>query len=111
MTERTHYVYRAYDADGLLLYVGCTGNPTMRYRAHMQGDPGGCRGWFHPFVTDWHFSGPYAKDVALAKEAALIDEGQPIWNGASLENQRGKRFLIQDYLRYHKVHFVPRGGT
>lgn len=106
MSDRTHFVYEAYDADGLLLYVGCTGNPAMRYRAHMTGN-GDARGWFESFVTRWRVSGPYTKPVALRIEKERIDEGQPIWNGHSLENRLNGRRLIADYLRYHGVEFVP----
>lgn len=28
--DRTHFVYEAYDADGICLYVGCTKAPTRR---------------------------------------------------------------------------------
>lgn len=96
MTARTHFVYEAYDADGLLLYVGCTGNPRERYRAHMTGN-GDARGWFNPFVTNWRVSGPYPKDVAFRLERARIDAGQPIWNARSVENRQDRR-LIADYL-------------
>lgn len=106
MIERTHFVYEAYDADGLLLYVGCTGNPATRHRAHMQGDPGGARGWFHPFVTDWRVSGPYPKTTALRIERERIAERQPIWNGQSYENQKGRRAAIAEYLKFHGVEFV-----
>lgn len=103
-SERTHFVYEAYDADGICLYVGCTGRPTARYRSHMTGDGDG-RGWFDPFVTHWRVSGPYPKEVALRIEAGRIAERQPIWNGMSLANRLGKRRLIADYLRYHGVRF------
>lgn len=105
MTERTHFVYEAYDADGLLLYVGCTAHPADRYRAHMTGNSD-ARGWFTPFVTNWRVSGPYPKAVALAIEKRKIAEGQPIWNGTSLLNRKGRRLLIADYLRFHNVRLV-----
>lgn len=107
MSERTHFVYEVYDADGLLLYVGCTGNPQNRYRAHMTGDGGGLRGWFNPFVDHWRVSGPYTKAKALEIEKARIQAYQPIWNGASDANAKGRRQLIADYLDYHGVRFEP----
>lgn len=105
--RRDHFVYTAYDADGLMLYVGCTGRPAMRYRSHMTGDGGGARGWFNPFVDHWHVSGPYTKAKALDLEKARIQRFQPIWNGASEANAKGRRELIADYLAYHGVRFVP----
>lgn len=105
MSDRTHFVYEAYDADGLVLYVGCTGRPGDRYRAHMTGDGDG-RGWFNPFVTHWRVSGPYPKSRALAIERDRIRLYQPIWNGTSRENAKGSRELIAAYLRHHGVRFV-----
>ena len=103
--ERTHYVYEAYDADGLSLYVGCTGNPANRYRAHMTGN-GDARGWFQDFVTHWRVSGPYPKVVAFRLEKERIDRAQPIWNGHSTENLLHNRRLIAKYLAYHGFRFV-----
>lgn len=107
MTARTHYVYEAYDADGLLLYVGCTGNLEKRLADHRRGN-GDARGWFNHFVTDWRVSGPYARATALAIEKSRIDAGQPIWNGQSIENRGGRRQLIGDYLRFHGARFSER---
>lgn len=103
MSERTHYVYEAYDADGLLLYIGCTGRPRDRYRAHMAGDPGGLNGWFHPFVTHWRVSGPYAKETALRIESQRIDERHPIWNGQTYRNPVARKAATNEYLAFHGV--------
>lgn len=105
MTERTHFVYQAYDADGLLLYVGCTGNPGARYKAHMAGN-GDARGWFDPFVVSWRVRGPYTKPVAFALERELINDLQPIWNGHSVVNRQEDRRLIHDYLAFRGVRYV-----
>lgn len=101
---RDHFVYEAYDADGIALYVGCTGDPQTRYKAHLAGNAD-ARGWFDPFVTKWRVSGPYQKSVALFIERQTIDALQPIWNGASLRNRRGRRELIREYLEFHGVRF------
>lgn len=105
---RTHFVYMALDADGIALYVGCTGNPPRRYRQHMAGDYN-ARGWFDHFVTRWHVSGPYTHDVALRIEKERIERYQPIFNGLSERNRQrpGERLLVEDYLRAHGVKFVP----
>lgn len=104
--NRTHFVYEAYDADGLLLYIGCTGNPTQRYKAHMAGNAD-ARGWFDPFVTKWRVSGPYPKATAFALEKRLIAERHPIWNGHTPANLYGDRALINQYLADHGVRFAP----
>ena len=106
MTDRTHFVYEAYDADGLLLYVGCTGKPGDRYRAHMAGNNGDGRGWFESFVTHWRVSGPYPKRTALDIEKARILRAQPIWNGMSEGNRNSAYALIREYLAFHGVQFV-----
>jgi hypothetical protein len=103
---RTHFVYEAYDADGLLLYVGCTGKPGDRYRAHMRGEPGGAKGWLQSFVTHWRVSGPYEKDTALRIERDRIKTRAPIWNGQTYPNSRARMDAINEYLRYHGVQFV-----
>lgn len=100
---RTHYVYEAYDADGLLLYVGCTGNLPQRLRAHMGKSED--RGWFNRFVTDWRASGPYEPAVAFRVEKERIDAYQPIWNGHSKENLLGRRALVNAYLAFHGLRF------
>lgn len=94
--ERTHFVYEAYDADGICLYVGCTKNPARRYYEHMNGQED-ARGWFDPYVTHWRVSGPYPKATALVIERKRINGYQPIFNGTSLENRRGRRRLIAAY--------------
>lgn len=105
MTQRTHFVYEAYDAEGVCLYIGCTGNPGRRYREHMAGN-GDARGWFHPFVARWRVSGPCPKRVAQGIERARIREHQPVWNGTSAENSKGCMALVVAYLERHRVGFT-----
>lgn len=106
MTDRTHFVYEAFDADGLLLYVGCTSKPRDRYRAHMAGDYN-ARGWFDAFVTHWRVSGPYPKAVAFALERKWIAEHAPIWNAPlNLGSKGHDGALIKQYLSFHGFKFV-----
>lgn len=97
MTVRTHFVYEAYDADLICLYVGCTGNPAQRYQQHMSGKED-ARGWFDRYVVSWRVSGPYPKRVALDIEKQRIRDYQPIFNGHSTGNANGSRALIAAYL-------------
>lgn len=96
---RTHFVYTAYDADGIVLYVGCTSQPETRYRAHMRGED--ARGWFNTFVTRWHVSGPYEKATAYRLERERIDELEPIFNGRTPANRFGRRAAIKAYFALH----------
>lgn len=75
MTERTHYVYRCYDASGALLYVGCTKDPAARRTAHRHSL---ASSWFAD-VARVKLCGPYPKDVAFRIERETqIAEG-PKW--------------------------------
>lgn len=86
MSERTHYVYRAYDEFGSVLYVGCTKHPEARFRQHLGGNSYGGR-WFNPWVTRWRVSGPYPKLTALRIEKQWIKDLEPIFNGLSAGNR------------------------
>lgn len=66
---REHFVYRAYDARGWLLYVGCTKQPTARWREHVAD-----RKWA-PKARRFRLAGPYTYATARDLEhAALRDE-------------------------------------
>jgi predicted GIY-YIG superfamily endonuclease len=74
MTARTHFVYRAFDADGRLLYVGCTKAPQRRHAAHRNSSP-----WFQ-YAEHFTMAGPYAKAEALRREDAAIESENPWFN-------------------------------
>jgi predicted GIY-YIG superfamily endonuclease/DNA-binding XRE family transcriptional regulator len=38
LADREHWVYRCYDADGQLLYIGCTSNVAARFNGHRSAD-------------------------------------------------------------------------
>jgi hypothetical protein len=112
--KRDHFVYRAYDSDGLLLYVGCTGRPGQRYKQHMAGDNCGL-GWFDPFVTHWRVTGPLPKSVARAIEKWETQNHHPIFNGHSRGNcipRMGSAGLILAYHAHHGLRYpIPRSGS
>lgn len=105
MSDRTHFVYTAYDSDDVVLYVGCTGRPEQRYKQHMSGN-GDARGWFNHFVTRWHVSGPYAFTTARELERERIATLKPVWNGHSPRNYGGRRQLIGEYLASQRARFT-----
>jgi hypothetical protein len=80
------HVYRAYDATGRLLYVGCTVDLDARLRAHSEHSP-----WwlFHSEVTSEQFP---TQDAALEAEAFAILTEHPRWNmrGRDPEHPDGK---------------------
>lgn len=68
------YVYRYYDAEDRLLYVGVTGNLDARHGSHKREKP-----WFGD-VARRHVQGPLSNAAALAAEAWAITNESPIHN-------------------------------
>jgi len=62
MTARDTFIYRNYDANGELLYVGVTNNLSRRRRGHKASSS-----WF-PLVANSVVAGPYPRATALALE-------------------------------------------
>lgn len=71
---REHYVYRAFDAEGQLLYVGCTKRLRARKSEH--------KSWseWYPLAVRFRLSGPYNYDTGRRLEREAIDGEHPIWN-------------------------------
>lgn len=69
-----HAVYRAYDRDGVLLYVGCSINPDYRRTAHQRRAP-----WF-PRMTRWVVEWHPNYFAARRAEAAAITSEHPEFN-------------------------------
>jgi len=68
------YVYRYFDADGRLLYVGQTADPERRHKSHKSR-----ASWF-PAVARREVQGPLAKQLALCVEFAAIRLEGPSYN-------------------------------
>lgn len=69
-----HVLYRFYDKDAALLYVGITNSPWSRFRAHQRG-----KTWFkHVVRADMeHFP---TREILMAAEAEAIRAEGPIFN-------------------------------
>ncbi len=67
-------VYRLYDAEGSLLYVGCTVDPWTRLRAHRRRQP-----WWDE-VTDAEFIWFPSVDLAADVEQQAIGTERPVYN-------------------------------
>lgn len=75
MTQRSHFVYRLWDAEGRLLYVGRSRRPVDRMREHkVDGRP------MH-MVARIAAQGPYPYEQAKALERQAIRTEDPAWNG------------------------------
>jgi hypothetical protein len=73
-------VYRAFDADGELLYVGCTDNAEKRLKAHAKGSD-----WY-PDAARWTFEEHATRAAGLAAEAAAIRAELPHCNVVDAED-------------------------
>lgn len=75
-----HHVYRCYDADDRLLYVGCTSEIERRMSAHRRGKKGASL-WLSVCMARHEVVATYPnRDAALAAEAAMINADQPLFN-------------------------------
>lgn len=99
MSERTHYVYRAFDNASRLLYVGCTGNPAQRRTEHQASSV-----WIK-YATRFAMEGPLEKRAAFTRERAVITAEEPLFNSLPHHKQmvrrRGERrhFLGAEFAR------------
>lgn len=93
------YVYRYYDADGRLLYVGQTAHLTTRDKNHRN-----TKAWY-PQIARREVSGPFTKDIALAAEFFALQTEDPIHNRTRANGYRGPYSLawyIAESEDYHR---------
>lgn len=80
-------LYRHYDADGLLLYVGISIDPEARQKAHRDG-----ANWWRFSTTcdtDWYLT---ESDAATAERKAIVHEA-PIFNRSAANTERNARAI------------------
>lgn len=70
-------VYKHYDSDGNLIYVGVTGNALTRIRTHIRDSR-----WFD-LVNEIKIEKFDNADAAIAREKQLIEENKPVFNSAN----------------------------
>ncbi|MEU8834849.1 GIY-YIG nuclease family protein [Streptomyces sp900116325] len=91
LKSRRTALYRLTDAAGQLLYVGITGDPDMRFKAHETTSP-----WW-PLVAeravDWHSTRPAAEDA----ETTAIKNEAPLYNraGSATPQALAEAFPVQ----------------
>lgn len=77
----TAYVYRCYDADGLLLYVGCAFNPKRRIATHLRSTKTLASHALHVLLDRYEVEGPYpTREEAEAAERTAIESEGPLLN-------------------------------
>lgn len=74
MSAREHWMYRAYDESGVLLYVGVTKNLRTRRASHRSTSP-----WFES-ATRFVLTGPLDRESAYLLEAKTIRDLAPLHN-------------------------------
>lgn len=99
-----HYIYRCYDADGLLLYIGCTSHVANRMRQHRKDEWAKASRWLQVSMAryevdaDVHPGKKYAHLVeacAIRDEAPLFNRQGQVKPGWMIENR------VADYLIEH----------
>jgi predicted GIY-YIG superfamily endonuclease len=70
----THTVYRLFDAEGALLYVGSTINLPKRLGEHRRKQP-----WGH-LIASWTADGPHEQSWAYRLEGLAIEDEKPLHN-------------------------------
>jgi predicted GIY-YIG superfamily endonuclease len=100
---RDHFVYRAWDAEGRLLYIGLTSQPERRYIAHKYSMP-----WFE-YLARYTRMGPFTKDVAADLERRAIAAENSYYNGTYAATNGQQRRWDAAYDRHRKA-LGSRGG-
>ena len=72
--HETHALYRFHDADGALLYVGMTADPSARFKAHKKG-----KSWWHEVSAVTVEKHPTRAATLNAERLAIVTE-KPLHN-------------------------------
>lgn len=98
-----HYVYRCYDVEGLLLYIGCSSDVERRIKKHFTASANNTASWWLSLFYARHdFEGPFdGRDTGRAVESAAIEAERPLFNlqGNGIRHQRLNRVAM--YLVEH----------
>lgn len=95
--ERPHFVYRCYDSNGVLLYVGCSVTPVYRIDSHRENS------WWGDRIDSVRFTVFPDRDYALSKEREAIWAERPVCNVKGRWYRRDPRhdWLADDYVTLH----------
>lgn len=93
---RDHFVYRLYDVDGNLLYVGCTKRLDRRRQEHMAQRPA-----MIAATSRIRLEGPYPRSVARAIESKALRKESPFfgWTPAKHRIQCQRNRWVKERIR------------
>lgn len=76
-----HFLYRCYDRDGLLVYIGCSSDPRRRMEHHRAGRNATSR-LIQQYAVRFEVDTDayYSRDAARDAEAVAIHAEQPLFN-------------------------------
>ena len=96
---RDHFVYHVFDADGQILYIGCTKNLKQRWTNHRSGKPAVVVAFARCKIQ-----GPYTRTKALQIEKAAIFSRRPLFNGGLPREEAQRRHVIaaHQFGRYYR---------
>ncbi len=105
-------VYRLYDADDRLIYIGASHHLPERMRAHELSS------WFYSLIYRLDYADYPTRFDALAAEAVAIQEEAPVFNVRHRqEHYRDRDFAdwtaedihaCREWLRTNAIHLVPQ---
>lgn len=103
-----HFVYRCYDADGLLLYIGCTSNVARRVAAHRRASGGSkASRWLRVTMTRYEIEGPFrGRDAGRDAERDAIQAERPLFN---YQQQNAVGFAAWMTRRPIALYLIERG--
>lgn len=106
--NRPHFLYRCYDADGLLLYIGLTVNPRKRMQVHMAHRAKASL-LLQCYMTRWEVDADAHPSLAAGREAeaAAIAAERPLFNTQDV--RRPLWLVMRDHLAYINDH-APNGS-
>lgn len=97
--EAPTYVYRCYDAEGALLYIGCSNNPVARVMGHRDSS------WWGGRIARVRNTVYPDRDTALAREKTAIYSERPACNVTSRWYKHDPRpdWTLEDYRTYREA--------
>lgn len=98
--ETPHYLYRCWDSEGLLLYIGCSNSPEQRIAGHLKNSPPsatseqlalqGARWAIDPEAYRGRDAGRAAEKAAIETESPLLNIHHNKRSGTPTRHLAGK---------------------